>query len=97
PPSPLFPSTTLFRSTAELIVHPDPVEAVARFDFGDQQWVLRQGEWSNFVRASFPLIPGLKSATGIFRVYLKQVHPHLVVYVSPIDRKSTRLNSSHVA
>jgi predicted AlkP superfamily phosphohydrolase/phosphomutase len=70
---------------AELIVHPDPTEPAARFDLAGQQWVLRQGEWSNFVRVSFPLIPGLKSATGVLRVYLKQVHPYLAVYVSPVN------------
>ena len=72
-------------SAVDLIVHPDPVAPAARFDLGDQQFLLHQGEWSSFVHASFPLIPGLKSASGIFRVYLKQVHPHLSVYVSPIN------------
>jgi hypothetical protein len=68
-----------------MAVHPDPDVPAARFDLGDQQFVLRQGEWSEFVRASFPLIRGLKSASGIFRVYLKQVHPNLSVYVSPVN------------
>jgi predicted AlkP superfamily phosphohydrolase/phosphomutase len=72
-------------STVELTVHPDRDAPVARFDLGNQQFVLQQGDWSNFVRASFPLIPGLKSASGVFRVYLKQVHPDLAIYVSPIN------------
>jgi predicted AlkP superfamily phosphohydrolase/phosphomutase len=71
--------------TVEMTVRPDAQAPVARFDLGDQQFVLKQGEWSNFVRASFPLIRGLKSASGIFRVYLKQVHPNLAVYVSPVN------------
>jgi predicted AlkP superfamily phosphohydrolase/phosphomutase len=37
------------------------------------------------VRASFSLISGLKHASGIFRVYLKQAHPNLAVYVSPVN------------
>jgi predicted AlkP superfamily phosphohydrolase/phosphomutase len=69
----------------DLTVHPDPTEPVARFDLNGQQFVLRQGEWSNWVRAGFKLIPGLKSVSGIFRVYLKQAHPHLGIYVSPVN------------
>ena len=33
----------------------------------------------------FPLIPGLKSVRGIFRVYLQQAHPYLRIYVSPVN------------
>jgi predicted AlkP superfamily phosphohydrolase/phosphomutase len=69
----------------DMTVHPDPDAPAARFDLGDQQFVLKQGEWSNFIHASFPLIRGLKSASGIFRVYLKRVHPNLAIYISPIN------------
>ena len=72
-------------STIDLTVHPDPAAPVARFDLDAQRIVLRQGEWSGFLHASFPLIPGLKSAAGIFRLYLKQVHPNLSIYVSPVN------------
>jgi predicted AlkP superfamily phosphohydrolase/phosphomutase len=72
-------------TTATLAAHPDPTENVVRFELADQQFVLRQGEWSDFVRASFTLVPGLKSASGIVRLYLKQVHPYLGVYVSPVN------------
>ncbi len=70
---------------AELTAHVDPSAPVARFDLGDEQVVLRQGEWSDWFRADFRLIPGLKSASGIFRVYLKEAHPRLRVYVSPVN------------
>ena len=68
-----------------LTARPDPTEAVARFDLDDQQFVLRQGEWSGWLRANFKLVPGLKSASGIVRVYLKRVHPYIGVYVSPVN------------
>jgi predicted AlkP superfamily phosphohydrolase/phosphomutase len=68
----------------DLVAHPDPVNAVARFDLGDQQLVLQQGEWSNWLHADFHLI-AFKGASGIFRVYLQQVHPYLRVYVSPVN------------
>jgi predicted AlkP superfamily phosphohydrolase/phosphomutase len=37
------------------------------------------------VHAEFPLIPGLKSVRGIFRVYARQFHPTLQLYVSPVN------------
>jgi predicted AlkP superfamily phosphohydrolase/phosphomutase len=72
-------------AAVDLTVHVDPDVAAARFDLGDRQFLLKQGEWSDFMRASFTLIRGVKSASGIFRVYLKQVHPNLAVYVSPVN------------
>ena len=72
-------------TSVDLTVHVDPDLHAARFDFGDRQFILKQGEWSAWVRAEFKLVPGLKSASGIFRVYLRQAHPHLAVYVSPVN------------
>jgi predicted AlkP superfamily phosphohydrolase/phosphomutase len=72
-------------SVIDLPVHADPTAAVARFDAPEEQFVLRQGEWSDWQRADFTLIPGLKSVSGIFRIYLQQVHPHLRIYVSPVN------------
>ena len=46
---------------------------------------MRQGEWSGWLRAEFPLIPGLASATGMFRVYAKQLHPRFELYISPVN------------
>jgi predicted AlkP superfamily phosphohydrolase/phosphomutase len=71
-------------TSVDLTVHPDPVNPVARFDLGDQQLVLKQGEWSDWLRADFHLI-AFKGAAGIFRLYLQQVHPYLRVYVSPVN------------
>jgi len=73
------------KTSAELSVHVDPTEAAARFELDGQQFILRQGEWSNWVRANFRLLPGVKNATGILRVYLQRVHPYLRIYVSPVN------------
>ena len=75
------------RSTAaiELVAFADPAEAVARFDAPGEQFILRQSEWSDWLRADFSLVPGLKSVTGIFRIYLQQVHPYLRIYVGPVN------------
>ncbi len=31
------------------------------------------------------LLPGVKSASGILRVYLQQAHPYLRIYVTPVN------------
>jgi predicted AlkP superfamily phosphohydrolase/phosphomutase len=72
-------------TTADMVVNVDPKEPVARFDPGDRPFILRQGEWSEWQRVRFPLISGVKSASGIVRIYLQQAHPYLRVYASPIN------------
>jgi predicted AlkP superfamily phosphohydrolase/phosphomutase len=63
----------------------DPSEPVARFDIGDRQLILEQEEWSPWVHVQFPLIPWLQSAAGMFRIYVKQLHPRFQVYISPVN------------
>jgi predicted AlkP superfamily phosphohydrolase/phosphomutase len=63
----------------------DPVQPVARFQVADHPFILKQGEWSEWIHVEFPLIPGLKSAAGMFRVYAKQLQPRFEIYVSPIN------------
>jgi predicted AlkP superfamily phosphohydrolase/phosphomutase len=72
-------------TSVNLAVSVDPTEQAARFDTQGHQFMLRQGEWSDWVRAEYSMIPHLTSVRGIFRVYLQQVHPYLKVYVSPVN------------
>jgi predicted AlkP superfamily phosphohydrolase/phosphomutase len=69
----------------EVAVHVDPEHGAARFDIGDRQVILKEGEWSDWIQTRFPLIPGLKSAAGMFRLYAKKLHPNFELYVSPIN------------
>src|SRR5215467_9676105 len=52
----------------------DPLEPVARIKFQDQQFVLKEGEWSSWVPIEFQLMPFL-NVRGICRFFLKQAHP----------------------
>ncbi len=72
-------------TSVEMVADVDPRQQAARFRLGDDVFVLNQREWSGWIRAEFPLIPGLKSAHGMFRVYAKQFHPVLQLYVSPVN------------
>lgn len=52
----------------------------------DQRIVLRQGEWSPWIRVRFPLLPGgLSTVSGMFRLYLQQTTPRIRVYRSPLN------------
>lgn len=86
------------RQTAvEMTVDIDPAQSVARFTLGSiaspaaspaansTAFILRQGEWSDWVQAEFPLIAGLPSARGMFRVYAQQLAGGFRVYVSPVN------------
>ncbi|HUG80889.1 MAG TPA: alkaline phosphatase family protein [Bryobacterales bacterium] len=72
-------------TTVPLTVNRDPSEPVVRFDLAGESFILKEGEWSGWLRASFPLIGDLQSASGIFRVYLRQVRPRFELYVTPIN------------
>ena len=73
------------QASVEMVLDIDAQEPAARFRLGDSQFILNQQEWSGWIRARFPLIAGLESARGMFRIYAKQYHPVLQLYVSPVN------------
>jgi predicted AlkP superfamily phosphohydrolase/phosphomutase len=73
------------QSAVELTVDIDPAHPIARFTVGSGAFILRQGEWSDWVQVEFPLFAGLSSARGMFRVYAKQLAGSFGVYVSPVN------------
>ena len=66
-------------------VHRDPANPVARIRVQDTELLLKEGEWSDWVRVRFQMLPALASATGTCRFFMKEVHPHFRLYVSPIN------------
>jgi predicted AlkP superfamily phosphohydrolase/phosphomutase len=73
------------RTSVALSVYRDSSQPVARLEIGDSQIILREGEWSDWIRVEFPLISGIKSASGILRIYAKKLQPDFRVYVSPVN------------
>jgi predicted AlkP superfamily phosphohydrolase/phosphomutase len=72
-------------SYVDLLGDVDPSQAYIRLTLGDQTAILREGEWSGWLTADFPLIAHLASARGMFRVFAKQLHPRLQLYVSAVN------------
>jgi len=67
-----------------LTVYLDPQQPAGKIVVGDEERVLKAGEWTDWVPIEFPLLP-LQSLRGICRFYLKQVRPTFELYVSPIN------------
>ena len=72
-------------ATEAFTVDVDPLEPVARVSFQNQQFVLKEGEWSGWVPVEFQLMPVIGNVKGICRFFLKQAHPRFQLYVSPIN------------
>jgi len=48
--------------------------------------VLRPGEWSDFLRLDFELLPlGMMNMSGICRFYLRSISPEIELYASPVN------------
>ncbi len=62
----------------------DPQNPVAKIVIQDNEFILREKEWSGWKRISFKMIP-TQSVSGICTFYLKQVRPHFKLYVSAIN------------
>jgi predicted AlkP superfamily phosphohydrolase/phosphomutase len=63
----------------------DGDEPVARITIQGQSLILKAGQWSPWVRLTFTFVPVVEKITGICRFYLKQVHPQIELYISPIN------------
>jgi predicted AlkP superfamily phosphohydrolase/phosphomutase len=83
PPNPLRKDRRY--ATEDLIVEADPERDAARLTIGSAAAIVQRGEWSEWLRADFPLLGWLAGARGMFRVYAKQLHPRLALYVTPIN------------
>ncbi len=72
-------------TSVNLVADVDREAPVARFAIGEDLTILKQGEWSDWMVADFPLIPHLSSVRGTIRIFVKQLHPRFELYVSPVN------------
>ncbi|MCI4445433.1 MAG: alkaline phosphatase family protein [Candidatus Aminicenantes bacterium] len=62
----------------------DPVNPVAKITYQDQEFILREKEWSGWKKIRFDFLP-TQGVSGICLFYLKEVRPKFKLYVSPIN------------
>ena len=63
----------------------DPQNPVIKLELPEQNFILEEGEWSDWVVLSFKPAFFISPAKGICRFFLKQVHPHFKLYVTPLN------------
>ena len=68
----------------EFTLYRDPREPVAKLVLGDEERIVTVGEWSGWIPFEFSMMP-TQSLRGMCRVYLKQTHPEVEIYFSPIN------------
>jgi predicted AlkP superfamily phosphohydrolase/phosphomutase len=56
-----------------------------RIDVDGRSHVLGQGEWSPWIGMRFEVIPGISSVSAMGRFFLKEIDPHLKLYLSPLN------------
>jgi len=72
-------------SQIEFQVYIDPVHPVAKIQIQDHVFILNQGEWSDWKKVRFKMIP-TQSVSGICKFYLQHVGPGSIkLYVSSIN------------
>lgn len=71
-------------SAIDFKVFIDPAHPTAKIVIQDNEFILREGEWSEWKRIRFKMIP-TQTVRGICLFYLKEVRPHFKLYISPIN------------
>jgi predicted AlkP superfamily phosphohydrolase/phosphomutase len=88
PPNPL--RTDRQTVSTNMSVDIDPEHPFVRLRTGDSDMIVGQGEWSDWMPLTFPLLPfpllpHIASTRGMVRAYAKQLHPRFELYLSPIQ------------
>ena len=63
----------------------DPQAGAAKFVVQDTEFVLNEGEWSDWVGVNFEAIPYLVNVGASARFYLQELRPDFKLYVTPLQ------------
>lgn len=73
------------QSRVDFTVFIDPENPVAKIAVQGREIILKEGEWSDWIKIKYELLPYLESASGIARFYLKELRPNFKLYVTPVN------------
>jgi len=71
--------------TVDFEVHIDPDAGAAKFTVQDTEFILKEGEWSDWVSVDFEAIPFLIKVGAAARFYLQEIRPDFKLYVTPLQ------------
>lgn len=72
-------------SSIPITIWRDRSNPVVRIVIQDYELLLKKGEWSSWLRLNFPMIGPFIDVKGICKLYVKSVHPHFSLYISPLN------------
>ncbi len=73
------------RVSVPLVVWLDPDREAVLIEVGGRRFLLERGEYSDWVKVEFTLLPVIGRVSGIVRFLLKQVRPHLQLYATAVN------------
>ena len=73
------------RVDVPLEVFIDPANPAVRILVQGYDFILKEGEWSDWLTLDFPLLRPLASVTGICRLFLKKVRDDFGLYMTPVN------------
>lgn len=73
------------KMTQPFTAYIDPKAAAAKFVVGDQEFILKEKEWSDWVHVEFEAISHLIKVSSAGRFYLKQLTPKFELYLTPLQ------------
>ena len=71
--------------TVDFEVFLDPDSPTAKFVVQDNEFILNEGEWSDWIEVDFEAVPYLVSVSAVGHFYLQQVRPDFKLYVTPLQ------------
>ena len=83
PPNPLLIESEDLK--VPFTVYVDDEYLVAKIVVGQEEFILQQGEWSEWVPVEFEMIPYVQSINATARFFLREIRPEFELYVSPIN------------
>ena len=83
PPDPFLIEPTYTKSPFTARV--DPMNSVMTLAIGEERVLLRQGDWSEWVKVPYDFSLPFQNEYGMVRFYLQEVEPELKLYASPVN------------
>jgi predicted AlkP superfamily phosphohydrolase/phosphomutase len=79
------PGWRVNQASVPFTVYLDPDRDAVCLRIGGRSVLLEKGEYSDWVKVEFTLLPMLARVSGIVRFLLKQVRPYLQLYATPVN------------
>ncbi|MBN2040304.1 MAG: alkaline phosphatase family protein [Spirochaetes bacterium] len=63
----------------------DSENSVVKIKVQQYEMLMKENEWSDWLQVEFDLMKHVSSVKGICKLYIRQIHPHFEMYISPVN------------